>query len=168
MRHAVLALLAKEPRHGYELKLALEHTFGAAYPPVNIGQIYTTLARLERDGRVDSSDVSQDRRPNKRVYELTPSGREELERWIQDVGVGPRLRDEFFTKLVLAPQAGLADRAQLIDRQRRQHLRTMHELGELAEQLDRREPAAALLVEGAILHLRADLEWLDRCEEELE
>jgi len=76
VRQHLLALLAKEPAHGYELKLALEQTFGAAYPSPNIGQIYVTLKRLEADGLVRSQDVAQTTRPNKRVYELTPVGRE--------------------------------------------------------------------------------------------
>ena len=70
MRQPLLALLAKEPAHGYELKLALEQTFGQAYPSPNIGQIYVTLKRLEQDGLVRSEDVEQTTRPNKRVYEL--------------------------------------------------------------------------------------------------
>ena len=168
MRHAVMALLAKEPAHGYELKVALEQTFGAAYPALNVGQIYTTLSRLERDGLVRGTDIAQRRRPNKRVYELTAAGREQLREWVDEPVEGPRLRDDFFTKLVLVPRAGLADRSELIDRQRRRYLRAVHELVALAEQGDvAAEPAAALLVEGAVLHLKADLEWLDRCEEEL-
>ena len=76
MRQPLLALLAKEPAHGYELKLALEQTFGQAYPSPNIGQVYVTLKRLEQDGLVHSQDVEQTTRPNKRVYELTrPAGR---------------------------------------------------------------------------------------------
>ena len=74
MRQHLLALLAKEPAHGYELKLALEQTFGTAYPSPNIGQIYVTLKRLEADGLVRGEDVEQDSRPNKKVYELTAAG----------------------------------------------------------------------------------------------
>lgn len=168
MRHAVMALLAKEPAHGYELKVALEQTFGAGYPALNVGQVYTTLSRLERDGLVRGSDVAQSRRPNKRVYELTAAGREQLQAWVDQPVEGPRLRDDFFTKLVLAPRSGLADADELIDRQRRQYLRAMHDLVALGERPEvAGEPAAALLIEGAVLHLKADLEWLERCEEEL-
>src|ERR1700729_2050443 len=74
LRMPLLALLAKEPAHGYELKLLLEQIFGEAYPSPNIGQIYVTLRRLERDGLVASQDVVQQTRPNKRVYELTQAG----------------------------------------------------------------------------------------------
>ena len=76
MRFALLALLSLGPAHGYELKAAFETHFGAVWPPLNIGQVYTTLARLERDGLVVATDVEQSDRPNKRVYSLTGAGRE--------------------------------------------------------------------------------------------
>ena len=163
MRQPLLALLAKEPAHGYELKLALEQTFGEAYPSPNIGQIYVTLKRLEHDGLVFSQDVEQTTRPNKRFYELTPAGREALRGWVAEPSHGPRIRDEFFTKLVLAPLAGLADRMELINSQRRHYLGIMRNLTELTPS----SRPARLLIEGAILHLQADLDWLERCQEEL-
>ncbi len=167
MRQHLLALLAKEPAHGYELKLALEQTFGEAYPSPNIGQIYVTLKRLEQDGLVRSQDVEQTTRPNKRVYELTPAGREALRAWVDEPSDGPRVRDDFFTKLVLAPMAGLADRMALINKQRRHYLGIMRNLTGLAAASDRADAPARLLIEGAILHLQADLDWLERCQEEL-
>ena len=75
MKFPILAMLASSPAHGYELKRELEQHFGAALPPLNTGQIYTSLARLERDGLVDADRVAQDSRPNKRVYRLTPGAR---------------------------------------------------------------------------------------------
>src|SRR6202046_5293013 len=117
VRQPLLALLAKEPAHGYELKLALEQTFGQAYPSPNIGQIYVTLKRLEQDGLVRSEDVEQATRPNKRVYELTAAGREVLRAWVEEPSDGPRVRDEFFIKLILAPMAGLAGRREMINSQ---------------------------------------------------
>ncbi|HLI41638.1 MAG TPA: PadR family transcriptional regulator [Streptosporangiaceae bacterium] len=167
VRQPLLALLAKEPAHGYELKLALEQTFGAAYPSPNIGQIYVTLKRLEHDGLVSSQDVEQDRRPNKRVYELTPRGREALRAWVDAPSDGPRVRDDFFVKLILAPMAGLADRMELMNKQRRHYLGMMRALAELHSETDPAEVAARLLIEGAVLHLQADLDWLQRCQEEL-
>ena len=80
----LLALLAAGPAHGYELKQALEQRFGAVLPPLNSGQIYTTLARLQRDGLVEDDAVEQDGRPNKRVYRVTAAGRDELERWVAE------------------------------------------------------------------------------------
>ena len=101
MRSAFLALLAARPAHGYELRQALEQRFGSALPPMNAGQVYTTLARLERDGLVVGEDVPDDSR-QKRVYALTDAGRAALDEWVAAPTPGPRLRDEFFLKLVLA------------------------------------------------------------------
>jgi DNA-binding PadR family transcriptional regulator len=165
MRMPLLALLAKEPAHGYELKLQLEQVFGEAYPTPNIGQIYVTLQRLERDGLVRSEDVVQATRPNKRVYELTEAGREAVLNWIDSTSEGPRVRDEFFMKLALSQQAGISDRLGLINRQRRHYLAQLRSLSDLAASADRRIPG--LLIEGAMLHLQADLDWLQRCQEEL-
>jgi DNA-binding PadR family transcriptional regulator len=167
VRQPLLALLAKEPAHGYELRLALEQTFGQAYPSPNIGQIYVTLKRLEQDGLVRSEDVEQDSRPNKKVYELTPAGRELLAVWVTEPSDGPRVRDEFFMKLVLAPMAGLADRTELISSQRRHYFATMRKLTDMRARMGHATPAARLLVEGAVLRLQADLDWLERCQEEL-
>ncbi|GAA0845134.1 PadR family transcriptional regulator [Streptosporangium amethystogenes subsp. fukuiense] len=167
MRPMLLALLAKEPAHGYELKQALEQIFGSAYPSPNIGQIYVTLGRLEKDGLVRVVDVEQSNRPNKKVYYLTAAGREALETWVDEPTEGPRVRDEFFMKLVLAPMTGIADRMAMINRQRRHYLGLMRDLNELAGRADRDNRAALLLIEGAMLHLQADLDWLERCQEEL-
>jgi DNA-binding PadR family transcriptional regulator len=165
MRMPLLALLAKEPAHGYELKSQLEQIFGEAYPTPNIGQIYVTLQRLERDGLVQSQDVVQATRPNKRVYELTDTGRAALDSWLDRSSEGPRVRDEFFMKLVLSELAGTSDRLGLIIRQRRHYLAQVRSLSELAAAADRSVPR--LLIEGAMLHLQADLDWLQRCQEEL-
>jgi DNA-binding PadR family transcriptional regulator len=167
VRLSLLALLAKEPAHGYELKQALEQIFGDAYPPPNIGQIYVTLGRLEKDGLVRVVNVEQSNRPNKRVYYLTAAGREALDTWADEPTEGPRVRDEFFMKLVLAPMTGIADRMALITRQRRHYLSLMRDLNALADRIDPENRVALLLVEGAMIHLQADLDWLERCQEDL-
>jgi DNA-binding PadR family transcriptional regulator len=163
MRHPFLALLASGPAHGYELKQALEERFGSTLPPLNAGQVYTTLARLERDGLVRGADVPDDSR-QKRVYELTDAGREELDRWVATPTPATRLRDEFFLKLVLAAQAGVADPRLLIERQRREYLQALRDLAGMSSNGN---VAGSLLVEGAALHLEADLRWLDLCEERM-
>ena len=167
MRLPLLALLAKEPAHGYELKQALEQTFGSAYPSPNIGQIYVTLQRLARDGLVRCEDVVQTNRPNKRVYELTGAGQAALADWVETPSDGAHVRDQFFMKLVLAPMAGTADRMALINKQRRHYLNLMRGLSKLASATSRDDRVARLLIEGAMLHLQADLDWLERCQEEL-
>lgn len=168
MRNALLAVLARGPAHGYELKQAIEGVFGGAWPPINIGQVYTTLGRLERDGLVRCVYVKQAHRPDKKVYELTDDGRHELDEWFAAPSAGPRLRDELFTKVILAGLPGLnggADPARLIEGQRRTFLQSLRELGDLAASPETQaNPTAALLFEGAMLHIEADLKWLERCE----
>src|SRR4029450_14081723 len=99
MKFPFLALLASGPRYGYELKQALELRFGAALAPLNAGQVYTTLQRLERDGLVSGEDVPGDMR-QKRVYTLTDAGREALARWVTESTPATRLRDELFLQFV--------------------------------------------------------------------
>jgi DNA-binding PadR family transcriptional regulator len=166
MKFPILAMLASSPAHGYELKRELEQHFGAALPPLNTGQIYTSLARLERDGLVDADRVAQDSRPNKRVYRLTPQGQAALDGWVTQPTPGSRLRDEFFMKLVLAGRAGIADPRELIERQRGEYLQGLRDLDRLSGAANG-DWAEALLIEGAALHLEADLKWLALCEERL-
>lgn len=163
VREALLAVLAKEPGHGYELKQALETEFGEAWPAINIGQIYKTLSRLEADQLVTSSSVVQSGRPDKRVFALTAAGHEALRIWLHTPVDAPKVKGEFFTKLALASRGRLADPLVLIDHQRRAHLRHLRDLAELADRT--RERASRLALEGAILHVQADLTWLERCEE---
>ncbi|WP_217561237.1 PadR family transcriptional regulator [Streptomyces sp. GbtcB6] len=168
MRLPLLALLARGPAHGYELKQDLEQLLGSAYPQPNIGQVYVTLGRLEKQGLIEGEDVEQSSRPNKKVYHLTEAGQDELRAWFEKPEDEPRVRDEFFMKLALAPRTGLADQIALINRQRRQYLTTMRSLSKLAAAENRDNRIAHLLIEGAMLHLQADLDWLERCQEELE
>lgn len=168
MRLALLALLAKGPAHGYELGQELERLLGAAYPQPNVGQIYVTLGRLEKAGLIEGEEVAQENRPNKKTYRLTTAGQEAVETWFEKTSDEPRVRDEFFMKLALAHSTGQADQIALINKQRRQYLNTMRKLSRLAAAEDPDNRVAQLLIEGAMLHLQADLDWLERCQEELE
>lgn len=168
MRLPLLALLARGPAHGYELKQGLEQLLGSAYPQPNVGQIYVTLGRLEKQGLIEGEDIEQSSRPNKKVYRLTATGQDELRAWFDRPEDEPRVRDDFFMKLALAPRTGVADQIALINKQRRQYLNSMRDLSKLAAAEDRDNRIAHLLIEGAMLHLQADLDWLERCQEELE
>ena len=165
MKFPILALLASAPAHGYELKQQLEGHFGAALPPLNTGQIYTALSRLERDGLVEGDAVAEGTR-NKRVYRTTPAGREALDEWVSQPSPATRLRDEFFMKLVLAGRTGMAEPKVLIERQRVEYLQALRELDRMLDAVNG-DAAAALLIEGAALHLDADLKWLALCEQRL-
>jgi DNA-binding PadR family transcriptional regulator len=165
MRYAFLALLAKAPAHGYELKQAFEEAFGDVWPPLNFRQIYTTLQRLERDTLVQSREVAQAGRRDKKVYELTQAGHEELRHWIAAPATGPWLKDEFFMKLVMAGLTDTADQAALIERQRRVYMEALNDLNSLAARYGgNRDAVPSLLIEGTALHLQADLKWLELCE----
>jgi DNA-binding PadR family transcriptional regulator len=163
MRELFLALLATESGHGYELKQTLEQEFGELLPALNAGQIYSTLARLERDGLVVGQSVAGDSR-RKRVYELTGAGRAALAGWIETPVAGTRLKDEFFMKFAVLASAGLAEPKTLLDDQRREYLQSLRDLDALLA-ANGKGLAAELLVEGAVLHLKADLEWLDLIEQ---
>jgi DNA-binding PadR family transcriptional regulator len=171
MRHAFLALLARAPAHGYEIKQAFEAAVGGVWPPLNAGQIYTTLGRLERDGLVRGVHVEQSHKPDKKVYELTDEGKAELEAWLDTPTAGPRYKDEFFLKLVLARAGGLNSRHDptlLIERQRRRYFQELRDLTAIAATAAAEgNRTAALLAEGAMLHVQADLQWLELCQAEL-
>jgi DNA-binding PadR family transcriptional regulator len=166
VRHAVLALLADRPAHGYEIKRGLEERFGSVVAPLNAGQVYTTLQRLQRDELVADDTVAQSGRPDKRAYRLTEAGERTLMEWLGAPSAPTRLRDDFFMKLVFAQSLGLADPADLIARQRAAYMRALGELERVLAD-GGADGTTALVVEGAALHLEADLKWLDRCEEVL-
>jgi DNA-binding PadR family transcriptional regulator len=165
MREVFLALLAGESGYGYELKQSLEQSFGELLPALNAGQVYSTLARLERDGLVAGESVAGDSR-RKRVYELTDRGRAALDSWIEAPVRGTWLKDEFFMKLVVVVAGRLAEPRALIERQRREYLQSLRDLDAHLE-ADGKSAAAELLVEGAVLHAKADLEWLDLIEQRM-
>ncbi|HXH21201.1 MAG TPA: PadR family transcriptional regulator [Dehalococcoidia bacterium] len=167
MKYALLALLAQGPAHGYELKQSFESRFGAVWPPVNIGQVYSTLQRLERDHLVRGREVEQAGRPPKHVFEITEAGLAALSEWLRETSTGARIRDEFFMKLVLAGMAGIEDPMLLIQRQRERFLQELRALNEVAISLGGAQKVASLLVEGASLHIQADLKWLDLWEDSI-
>src|SRR3954451_20644417 len=106
IRHGLLALLAQGPRYGYQLRAEFEASTGATWP-LNIGQVYTTLSRLERDGLVMPGESDEQGRV---VYTVTAAGRDEMERWFATPVVhSDRPRDELVIKLAMAVAAEKAD-----------------------------------------------------------
>ncbi|HEY2815365.1 MAG TPA: PadR family transcriptional regulator [Acidimicrobiales bacterium] len=165
LKFVLLGLLDAEPRYGYELKAVFERFLGGTWP-LNIGQVYTALSRMERDGLVDCQVVPQDLLPDRKVYALTGKGRRELRAWLAEPDTGPvSLRDEFFLKIAIASLNDERPR-EVINRQRTEHLSALAELGRLQHDPNL-DPATGLLLEGAMLRLEADLKWLDVCEDRL-
>jgi len=107
LRHAVLALLAAKPTHGYQLRSSFEQAVGEQWGGLNIGHLYQILDRLARDGLIETERQPQPVKPDRLVRRLTPAGRAELDRWLSEPSVRPRgYRDDFFLKIVAAAESG--------------------------------------------------------------
>jgi DNA-binding PadR family transcriptional regulator len=168
LHHAVLALLADRPAHGYELKSSFEEAVGEQWGGLNIGHLYQILDRLARDGLIESERQPQPVKPDRVVHHLTPAGRAELDRWLGEASVRARgYRDDFFLKVVAAVQSG--DPVTLAGVLSRQRAHLLHELRSLAGAgaLTEGSPVTSLLVTAAELHARADLGVVDAAEESL-
>ena len=163
-QEVVLAMLAKEPSHGYQLRARLQQALGPAGDAMNAGQIYVTLSRLEKSGLVTCEQASGlPDRPDRKVYVLTAAGQQRVAAWLADVSWPASGLAEFHLKLVAAAAARLADPVAIVDAQRRELLRRLRDAQRAA--MDEPEGAAAgLLLEGIVLRLQADLRWLEACE----
>jgi DNA-binding PadR family transcriptional regulator len=153
----MLGLLEREPSHGYELKRDYDAYFGRG-KPLPFGQVYATLARLARDGKVVAGEAEPGAGPERRRYLITESGVTEVETWLAEPAEPePHLQSVLFSKVVLALMLGRpADR--YLDIQRVAHLRRMRELTELKQAgglLD------VFLADYGLFHLEADLRWID-------
>jgi DNA-binding PadR family transcriptional regulator len=163
-QEVVLAMLAKEPSHGYELRARLGSALGPLGETVNAGQIYVTLARLEKSGLVVCERASGlPDRPDRKVYALTPAGQERVAGWLAEVDWPRPGLAEFHLKLIAAAAARLADPVSIVDAQRRELLRRLRG-AQGAAMAEPDHSQAALLLEGIVLRLQADLRWLEACE----
>ncbi len=164
-QEVVLAMLAKEPSHGYQLRARLRQALGPLGDAMNAGHIYVTLTRLERAGLVAAEPPTTARdRPDRKTYGLTPAGQQRVAEWLAEVSWPKPDLAEFHLKLIAAAAAGLADPLTIVDTQRRELLRRLRD----AQRAAMAEPDgsdAALLLEGIVLRLQADLRWLEACEQ---
>ena len=168
LHHAVLALLATKPAHGYELKGSFEQAVGEQWGGLNIGHLYQILDRLARDGLIESERQPQPVKPDRLVHHLTPAGRAELDRWLREPSLQVRgYRDDFFLKVMAAVQSG--DPATLSGVLSRQRVHLLKQLRSLTEARALGAPPAvvSLLITAAELHIRADLGVVDAAEKSL-
>jgi len=170
VRHAVLGLLAQRPRHGYELRAAFEAVAGGSENwDLKPAQVYTTLARMEKNGLVTEQSIEQDGGPEKRIYAITPEGEQELQAWFAESALPEHHRDEFYLKLMLALISGAANPYRLIHIQRNSLYRELHAITNQRTRADAgHELAKILLLDKAAMHLEADLRWLDMTEARLD
>jgi DNA-binding PadR family transcriptional regulator len=153
----LLGLLERAPSHGYDLKRDYDAYFGRG-KQLPFGQVYSTLGRLARDGKVEGGDAEPGEGPDRKTYSITEAGRAELDAWLADpVDPEPHLQTILFSKVTLALMLGKPAAAYL-DKQRSAHIRRMQELTRL-----RRDSALVdvLLADHALFHLEADLRWID-------
>ncbi|MGE7317787.1 PadR family transcriptional regulator, partial [Staphylococcus capitis] len=167
IQHAVLALLARGPSYGYELKGAFEGAVGPQWGPLNIGHLYQILDRLSRDDLVVAERQAQPVKPDRVVYEITPAGRAELDRWLAEPS--PRsggFRDDFFLKVTAAARSGEAGTVRTVLANQRAHLmRELRNLDGLRRRADDR--VVRLLLSAASRHVEADLAFVDDAESAL-
>lgn len=170
VRNALLGLLAQKPRHGYELHAALQAVVGGEENwDLKRAQIYTTLARLEEAGLVAQESIEQDGGPEKRVYAITSPGVAELESWFISSVEPEHQRDEFFLKLMISLVVEQINPYQVIQRQRVKLYQELHSLtARRGRSNAKTELARILLFDKAIMHLEADLRWLDMIEGRLD
>lgn len=169
VRNAILGLLAQKPRHGYELHAAFSAVGGATWD-VKPAQIYTTLERLEESGLVQTeSDLGEGNEPDRRIYAITRDGRDALKGWFEDGVPTEHQRDEFYVKLMIGLVSGEADPGRIIQTQRSRLYQELHDATAQRDSYDpETEMAQILLQDKAIMHLEADLRWLDMIEMRLE
>jgi DNA-binding PadR family transcriptional regulator len=162
VQEILLALLAKDASHGYQLRARLQLALGPLAAALNAGQVYVTLARLDKAGLVRAEHVGQSDRPDRKVYELTEDGRARVMAWLDDTSWPKPAPAEFHLKLVAAATAGLGDPVRIVDVQRHAVLASLAE----AQRAALAQPdgaVAGLLLEGVVLRLQADLQWLEAC-----
>jgi len=162
--YALLGLLEGASRHGYDLKRSYDRRFGGA-KPIRFGQVYRTLAQLERDGRVAVVGVEAGAGPDRKRYSITPDGVTDLDAWLAEPEEPqPQLQSVLFTKVLLALMSGRAA-AEYLDAQRARHLAVMKAL--TAARRKAVSTQDSLLFDYQLFHIEADLRWLNHTESRL-
>jgi DNA-binding PadR family transcriptional regulator len=162
LKYGILGLLAESPLHGYEVKSRFEELLGGTWE-VNIGQVYATFQRLERDELIEAVGERGDR--GKLAYRLTDTGRRSLEEWLETPeSETQQMREEVYVKLLLGNRLGNGSLERLLGRQRSVHAQRLTDLTALEDRARREgQRGVVLMLRGAILHAEADLQWLDAC-----
>lgn len=164
IKEGLLTLLAEGPTHGYQLKLDFESATGEAWP-LNIGQVYTTLQRLERDGLVTIVETDEEGRV---IYDITELGLAELAEWMDNpVERSVANRDDVSMKLLLAMSSGVVDPAKVIATQRQSTMAAIQDFTRLKSKTDPGDIPWLLHIDRLILRAEAELRWLDRVEARL-
>ncbi len=168
VRQAMLALLEQGPKYGYQLRAEFEARTGSTWP-LNVGQVYTTLARLERDALVEAAGTDEE---GHALYSLTDAGRQELSTWFTTpVRRTQPPRDELAIKLALAVTVPGVDVPAVIQAQRTATLRALQDYTKLKRTAARssapEDLAWSLVLDSLVFAAEAEIRWLDHCETRL-
>ena len=158
IQHALLGLLSTGPKYGHQLRVEFEERTGDVWP-LNVGQVYTTLKRLERDGLVQSDGEPDGPR---KTYRLTEQGKHELDEWLYtppDLTAPPR--DELLIKVLVALQIPDVDVREILQSHRRHVLELMQQWTRLKENEAESDVALALVVDAELFRLDSVVRWLD-------
>jgi DNA-binding PadR family transcriptional regulator len=163
IRHSLLALLSGRPKYGQQLKSEFEARTGELWP-LNVGQVYTTLNRLERDGLVVATDESD---AALRPYQITANGQAELTTWFRAPTAGePPPRDELIMKVMIAASVAVDIAPEVIQSHRRQQLESMRRYARIKG--DKPASTATLMMcDAELFRLEAAVRWLDSVEARL-
>jgi DNA-binding PadR family transcriptional regulator len=159
VRHALLALLSEGPKYGLQLREEFEARTGEVWP-LNVGQVYTTLQRLERDELVESDDAETEG-PQKRFH-ITEAGQAELAHWLRtppDMSAPPR--DELVMKILVALRVPGTDVREVIQAHRRYLVQLMQQWTRIKEEEAEDDMSLALVVDAELFRLDAVVRWLD-------
>jgi DNA-binding PadR family transcriptional regulator len=160
IRHALLALLSEGPKYGLQLRQEFESRTGEVWP-LNVGQVYTTLQRLERDGLIEADDGADDEGPQK-GFRITQEGAEELSQWLRtppDFSSPPR--DELVIKVLVALELPGVDVHDVVQVHRRYLVELMQQWTRLKEDESRLDINFALVVDAELFRLDSLIRWLD-------
>jgi len=171
LKHVLLALLAEEPNHGYELKKRYDEALGTLWP-LQQAQIYNNLRLLEKADQITLDNrVAQENLPDQKVYRVTETGAAALAEWLSTpVPSSRQLKDDLYLKLstLASIRQQSPQLSELLWRQRQVYLQQLRELERaLTDAEMQNDEVTASLLDGAILHAEADLVWLDRIEARL-
>jgi DNA-binding PadR family transcriptional regulator len=160
VRCALLALLSQAPKYGLQLRQEFEAKTGEVWP-LNVGQVYTTLQRLERDGCVEADTDGDEDSPQRR-FRITAAGRDELTAWIAGPPeLRPPPRDELLIKLLVATEVPGVDLAEVVQSHRRHLIEAMQEYTRMKADADPADVPFALVVDAELFRLEAAVRWLD-------
>lgn len=168
IRYGLLALLQRQPMYGYQLRSEFESSTGGTWP-LNVGQVYTTLARLERDGCVAAGvDEAAEDAELQKTYAITAEGRQDLADWFATpVSRSRRPRDELAIKLAMAIVAPGVDVGSVIQAQRTDTLRALQDYTRLKVRAQDDDLSWLLVLDSLIFGAEAEVRWLDHCEARL-